>query len=96
MTTGLPLKISAASWGWIVALALLGQVAAWLLSNKGSAKLAPNVSAALLLLQPVMAIGFGLLILHETPTISQLAGCAIVIGSVWFANRTSEAPPPDR
>ncbi|WP_240529450.1 DMT family transporter [Streptomyces antioxidans] len=95
VTTGLPLAISAASWGWIVALALLGQVAAWLLINKGSAKLAPNVSAALLLLQPVMAIGFGLLVLHETPTISQLAGCAIVIGSVWFANRKSDAPPRD-
>ncbi|MFF4602937.1 DMT family transporter [Streptomyces sp. NPDC001339] len=91
VTTGLPLAISAPSWGWIIALALLGQVAAWLLISKGSSQLAPNASAALLLLQPVMAIALGLLILRETPTASQLAGCALVIGAVWFANR---APAP--
>ncbi|MFE3181068.1 DMT family transporter [Streptomyces violascens] len=88
LATGLPLTISAAAWGWIIALALLGQVAAWILISKGSPRLAPNTAAALLLLQPVMAIGFALLILHETPTLVQLCGCALVIASVWLANRT--------
>ncbi|WP_258052941.1 DMT family transporter [Streptomyces sp. Ru73] len=87
LTTGLPLAIRPAAWGWIIALALLGQVAAWLFISKGSHRLAPNASAALLLLQPVMAIGFGLVVLGESPTVSQLAGCAVVIGAVWFANR---------
>jgi drug/metabolite transporter (DMT)-like permease len=93
LTTGLPLAIPAVSWGWIIALALLGQVAAWLLISKGSPNVAPNVSAALLLLQPVMAIGLGLLVLHENPTVSQLTGCALVIGAVWFANRAPSGAP---
>ncbi|EST26279.1 hypothetical protein N566_24035 [Streptomycetaceae bacterium MP113-05] len=92
-TTGLPLAVPAASWGWIVALAMLGQVAALLLINKGSPRLAPNTSAALLLLQPVMAIGFGMLVLDEKPAFSQLCGCALVIGAVWVAHRTA-APRP--
>ncbi|MFH8347925.1 DMT family transporter [Streptomyces sp. NPDC018045] len=87
LTTGLPLSIPAASWGWIAALALLGQVAAWLLISKGGPHLSANTTAALLLLQPVMAIGFALLILHETPTYAQLCGCALVIGAVWASNR---------
>ncbi|MER6071818.1 DMT family transporter [Streptomyces sp. NPDC001852] len=91
LTTGLPLAVPATSWGWIVALALLGQVAAWLLISKGGPLLPPNTSAALLLLQPVMAIGFALVILRETPAFTQLCGCALVIGAVWISNRT-----PDR
>ncbi|MEV5510335.1 DMT family transporter [Streptomyces orinoci] len=91
LTTGLPLAIPAASWGWIVALALLGQVAAWLLISKGGPMLPPNTSAALLLLQPVMAIGFALVILHETPTYAQLSGCALVICAVWINNRSPRA-----
>lgn len=91
LTTGLPLAISGASWVWITALALLGQVAAWLLIGKGSPDVAPNVSAALLLLQPVMAIALGLFVLRERPTVSQLAGCLLVICAVWFANRVPRA-----
>ncbi len=87
LTTGLPLAIPAASWGWITALALLGQVAAWILISKGSPRLSPNTSAALLLLQPVMAIGFGLVVLGEKPAAAQLCGCVLVIGAVWIAHR---------
>ncbi|WP_223840061.1 DMT family transporter [Saccharopolyspora pogona] len=88
LVTGLPLDIPAASWGWIAALALLGQVVAWLLIGRGTSRLPPNASAALLLLHPVMAIGLGMLVLRETPTASQLTGCALVVGAIWFANRT--------
>lgn len=94
LTTGLPLSIPAASWGWIIALALLGQVAAWLLISKGGPWLPPNTTAALLLLQPVMGIGFGLLILHESPTLIQLCGCGLVIGAVWIANRSPKTTTP--
>ncbi|WP_373317526.1 DMT family transporter [Streptomyces glebosus] len=87
-TTGITLSMSPASWGWIIALALLGQVAAWLLISTGTPQLAPNTSAALLLLQPVMAMGCGLLILRETATSWQLAGCVVVIAAVWFSHRT--------
>lgn len=93
-TTGIDFSLPAASWGWLVTLALLGQVVAWLLISAGTPKLPPNTSAALLLMQPVMAIMFGLLILLETPTSSQLAGCAVVIVAVWFANRRPRPTNP--
>jgi len=83
LVTGLPLGISTSAWGWITALALLGQVAAWLLIGKGSARLAPSTAAALLLLQPVMALVIAYLVLHETPALVQLGGCALIIGAVW-------------
>lgn len=89
LTTGLPLGIPAASWGWIIALAVLGQVMAWLLVSKGAPRIAPNTAAALLLLQPVMAVVFAMFLLGETPTPTQLAGCAIVIAAVWFAHRAA-------
>ncbi|GAA4862225.1 DMT family transporter [Saccharopolyspora rosea] len=91
-TTGITARLPAASWGWLVALALLGQVAAWLLLATATPKLAPGTSAALLLLHPVLAVALGLLVLRETPTTSQLVGCAVVIIAVWFAHRA----PRDR
>ena len=72
-------------------LALVGQVAAWLLLAAGGRGLAPGTSASLLLLQPVLAIGLGVLVLHESPTAVQLAGCAAVVVAVWFANRPSRS-----
>ncbi|OZC30066.1 EamA/RhaT family transporter [Gordonia polyisoprenivorans] len=80
------LSIPAASWGWMVALALIGQVAAWLFISTGSRSLSANVVAGLLLLQPVLAIVFGYLVLAETPTRIQIAGSVIVIAAVWTAN----------
>ncbi|MQA97713.1 MAG: EamA family transporter [Streptosporangiales bacterium] len=81
--TGLALPASAAAWGWMVALALLGQVLAWVLINPALARLSPNIGAGLLLSQPVLALGLGMAI-GERPTPTQLAGCALVIGTVWF------------
>jgi drug/metabolite transporter (DMT)-like permease len=95
-TTGIEVTLPAASWGWLIALALLGQVAGWLLISAATPVLAPNTSATLLLLQPVAAVALALAILHETPASSQLAGCAVVIAAVWFANhrpRTTTTPP---
>jgi drug/metabolite transporter (DMT)-like permease len=59
-----------------------------------SSVLAPNTSATLLLLQPVMAVVLPLAILRETPTGTQLAGCAVVIAAVWFANRRPPRTSP--
>ena len=89
VTRGITVDLPAMSWVWIVALALVGQVVAWLLLAAGTPRLAPNTSAALLLLQPVLAVGLGLMVLHETPTASQLVGCVLVLVGIWFANSTS-------
>lgn len=88
LTTGLTLAIPAAAWGWLVALALLGQVVAWILVGRGAARVTPNIAAALLLLQPIMAVVFAMVLLGESPTPLQLTGCAVVVGAVWFASHT--------
>ncbi|MBR7678733.1 EamA family transporter, partial [Streptomyces daliensis] len=49
---------------------------------------APATGSTLLLLQPVMAIGFGIGFLGERPTLTQYAGCALVVLTVWRASRT--------
>ncbi|WP_327312016.1 DMT family transporter [Streptomyces sp. NBC_01235] len=72
--------------GWLTALALIGQVLAWLVITAALPRLQPSVSATLLLLHPALAIliGFGI---GERPTVMQLIGCAVVIGTVWFTTR---------
>ncbi|MCP2341539.1 DMT family transporter [Actinomadura rupiterrae] len=81
----------ASSLGWLAALALSGQVLAWLLITTALPRLHPSVSAGLLLLHPVLAILVGFAI-GERPTVTQLAGCVMVIGTVWYATRQGPAP----
>jgi drug/metabolite transporter (DMT)-like permease len=76
--------------GWLTALALIGQVLAFLLITAALPRLQPSVSSALLLLHPVLAILVGVAI-GERPTVVQLAGCALVIGTVWYTTR--QGPP---
>lgn len=90
-TGGITLVLPAAAWAWLVALALLGQVLSWLLLGAATPALAPGVAAALLLLQPVLALVFGMLILGEYPTVVQLGGCAAVVVAVWLASRERRA-----
>ncbi|WP_274709536.1 EamA family transporter [Streptomyces tubbatahanensis] len=61
--------------------------------------MAPVTSAALLLLQPVLAVLLGVLFLGERPTATQFAGCALVVLTVWHTSRggapsSSGTPPP--
>jgi drug/metabolite transporter (DMT)-like permease len=53
--------------GWLVALALSGQVAGGILITIASPRLSSRAGASLLLVQPVGAVLLGFLILHEVP-----------------------------
>ncbi|OON77042.1 EamA family transporter [Streptomyces tsukubensis] len=86
--TGIDLDQGRAAWGWLVTLALVGQVLAWLFITSALPRLAPSVAASLLLLQPVMAFGLGTLI-GERPTAIQAAGCVLVIAAVWYNSRAT-------
>lgn len=80
----------APGWGplaWLAVMALFGQVLALILIGPALARLPPVTSGALLLLQPVLAIGLGVLFVGERPTLTQFAGCALVILSVWRTSR---------
>ncbi len=73
--------------GWLAVMALFGQVLALILIGPALARLAPTTSSALLLLQPVLALFLGVLFLGERPTVTQFAGCALVVLAVWRASR---------
>lgn len=79
-------EISARSWLLLCALAVLGQVIAWLLIHVGSVRLAPSSTAALLLIQPVLALGLAAVMVQEYPTVLQLAGAVLVVVAVAVAN----------
>ncbi|MFC4493323.1 DMT family transporter [Streptomyces ovatisporus] len=86
--TGVDLDPGWPAWGWLIPMALLGQVVAWLLINPALPRLAPARGATLLLLQPVLAVLFGVGFLAERPTSTQYAGCALVVFAVWRSTRT--------
>lgn len=99
LVTGTLALPGAASFGWLVALALTGQVVGWLLISSGLPGLPAASGAVLLLLQPVLAVGWGALVLGEYPSIVQLLGCAIVITALWLSAREPKqpkAPAPER
>ncbi|GAA1780880.1 DMT family transporter [Streptomonospora arabica] len=81
--TGVDLVLPLASWGWLAALALLGQVLSWLLIGSALPRLAPGTGAALLVIQPVLAVALGTVFLGERPTATQLGGCALVLLAIW-------------
>lgn len=86
-TGGLHLTgISPRSWLLLAILAVLGQVVAWLLIHHGSIRLEPATTAALLLIQPILALGLSALTLAEYPTPLQLLGAGIVVAAVALSN----------
>lgn len=86
-TGGLQLTgIGARSWVLLAVLAVLGQVVAWLLIQYGSVELEPSNTAALLLIQPILALALSAVILAERPSALQLLGAGMVIGSVALSN----------
>lgn len=91
--TGIDLPTTPSAWGWLAALALIGQVAAWLIITPALPRLSPNTAAALLLLHPVMAMGLGIAI-GERPAPLQYVGCALVVTAVWHAQNHPRARAP--
>lgn len=73
--------------GWLVALALVGQVVGWMLISTALPRMSSSTGATLMLLQPVVAILLGVALLGERPSAPQLAGCAVVLGSVAFVGK---------
>ena len=81
----LTLSLPAVAWAEMAALALLGQVAAYVLIGRGSRGVAPSTAGTLLLLQPALAVVLGLLVPREHPGAVALAGCAVMVAAVRLA-----------
>jgi drug/metabolite transporter (DMT)-like permease len=71
--------------GWLVLLALTSQVAGWLLITMSMPRLPAWMIGALLLVQPAGSVTLGYLILSERPSLSQLAGVALMLTGVLVA-----------
>lgn len=94
-TTGVDLLVPAATWGWLVLLALTGQVFAWILINAGSARLAAHRSSTVLTLNPVLALLLGVLLMGEQLAMSQILSAVLVIGAMLLtAGGTLPRPRP--
>jgi drug/metabolite transporter (DMT)-like permease len=79
------------AFGWLIALALIGQLTGWLLISAALPRMPATAGATLMLLQPVGAVLLGIGLLGETPSVPQLAGCAAVLAAVCFAGTARPA-----
>ncbi|NIH83112.1 EamA family transporter [Amycolatopsis granulosa] len=85
---GLDLAPGWAAAGWLLVVAVCGQVVGWLLVAEGSPRLPSHAGAVLLLLTPVGAVVLGALVLGERPSPVQMLGCGLVLaGAVVTARR---------
>ncbi len=72
------------SWLYSAALALIAQVAGWLLIYNSLAKLPASRSALILLLQPTFATIWGALLFSESMTLLQLAGATLTLTAIYL------------
>ncbi|OYO01261.1 EamA family transporter [Enemella evansiae] len=88
--SGASFRLEPAGWGLMVALALLGQTAPWLLIGRAARRLEPAVAGSLMLAQPVLAVLLGVLVLGERVGPVQLLGCLVTVISIGIV--TLRAP----
>jgi drug/metabolite transporter (DMT)-like permease len=96
---GIHLALSWHSLGWLIVLALLSQTAGWLLITSSLPKLPAAMSSLLLLLQPAAALVLAAMVLHEQPTLVQVAGallvCVGVLAASWRTTLSSRGARPE-
>ena len=85
---GLQLALPWRSVWWLLLLALIVQVAGWLLITSSLPGLPASLSALLLLLQPAVALVLAAVILHQRPDLLQIAGAALVGCGVLSVSRS--------
>ena len=74
-----------ASLAWLALLGLTSQSLGYLLISVSLARLPAILTSIILLSQPVMTVGLGIVLLDEAPTAGQLLGVAFVIGGIAIA-----------
>lgn len=85
VTGGVDLVPSWPGHGWLVLLALLSQVAGWLLLSVSLPRLPAALPSLLLLVQPVGALLLATLLLGETPSPVQIGGVVLIAGGALVA-----------
>lgn len=82
--------------GWLTMLALISQVAGWLLITSSLPRLPAAVGSLMLLLQPAASLGLAALILGERPSLLQILGAALTCIGALAASLAVSSPrsPP--
>jgi drug/metabolite transporter (DMT)-like permease len=79
---------------WLITLALSSQVMGWLLITISLPRLPAALTSLLLMIQPIGSMILGAAIFGESPSLLQLAGVLVVLGTVLYATRrVSETDP---
>lgn len=78
-------------FGW---LGLVGAALTYILWFRGVARLEPAAIASLAFLSPVMAVVLGWALLGQRLSVLQVAGIAVVIGSIWLSQRAQRPAAP--
>jgi drug/metabolite transporter (DMT)-like permease len=73
------------SLAWLAVLGLTSQSLGYLLISLSLSRLPAVLTSIILLAQPVMTVGLGIVLLHEAPSVTQLLGVALVIGGIAVA-----------
>ncbi len=95
----LSMPTSAEAWALIVVLALVSQLLAFVLINRGVVGLPHSTSGVLLLLPSVFALSLAAVVLDQIPSLSQVIGCAVILTGAAYAairggrNRTVRVRP---
>jgi drug/metabolite transporter (DMT)-like permease len=82
--------------GWLVLTAVCGQVLGWLLVALGSPSLRVEVSSALLLLTPIGALVLAAAVLAQMPSVLQVVGCILILGSAYLVTVGRAGGGPDQ
>ncbi|TWS95128.1 EamA family transporter [Reyranella sp. CPCC 100927] len=77
-------------------LGLIGAALTYILWFRGIARLEPSVVSPLGFLSPMTAVILGWWVLDQGLTPAQIAGMAVVLGSVWLSQRVQQARPAAR
>ncbi len=95
LAQGLPLGgFSAATYGNLLALGLISHVMGWLSINYALGHLRASVTSVSLLGQPVITALISVPLLGEALSAAQIAGGALVLAGIGFANRSQATRPP--
>ncbi len=79
--------VNALGFAW---LGLIGAAATYFLWLRGIARLEPAVVSFLLFLSPLTAVMLGWLFLDQTLSPGQLLGMILIIGGIWFGQRSQK------
>jgi drug/metabolite transporter (DMT)-like permease len=68
--------------GWLLLLAILSQVVGWLAIAYSLPRLPAAYTSFAILLQPTLTIVWGIVLLSESPSIQQVIGMILILGSI--------------